>query len=88
MSELTRAKLYELVWSKPLKMIAEEYDLDKVRLAKSCDAYEVVRPPAGYWQKLAYGKSVSRPPLSNRKFGPEDIPKLKPRKGVRPECSP
>ncbi|WLE00436.1 hypothetical protein PX860_26415 (plasmid) [Agrobacterium leguminum] len=79
MPELTRARLYNLVWTKPLRTIAQEYSLDPIHLAKACDAYDVARPPAGYWQKMEHGKSVQRPPLSNETFGPEDIPELKQR---------
>lgn len=76
LSNLTRRKLYELVWSRPLKQIAKDYGFNAIRLAKACDDYEIARPPPGYWQKLEYGKSVARPPLSVSTFGSDDVANL------------
>ncbi len=83
MSSFTRAELYELVWSRPLKLIAEAHGLDAIRLARACDEYEIARPLAGHWQKLEHGKTVVKPPLTNGKFEPDDVPDLKARRRVK-----
>ncbi|WP_412065944.1 hypothetical protein [Rhizobium sp. SYY.PMSO] len=65
---LTRLELYNLVWSHPLKSLAGKFGVRPVQLGKTCDAYDIPRPPAGYWQKLEYGKPVDRPPLTTSLF--------------------
>jgi hypothetical protein len=80
MLKLTRAELYDLVWSKPLNKIADEYSLNAIHLGQICDTYDVARPPMGYWQKLEHGKHVVKPPLSNAKFRSEEVPDLKNRR--------
>ncbi|MFK0204737.1 hypothetical protein [Agrobacterium sp. NPDC090283] len=56
-----------------MKQIAEDFGFNAIRLAKACDDYEIARPPAGYWQKLEYGKAIVKPPLSVDRFGPDAI---------------
>ncbi|HEY0121279.1 MAG TPA: hypothetical protein VGC14_05880 [Rhizobium sp.] len=70
---LDRLALYELVWTRPLRDIAQRHDLNPVRLAGMCDEYDVPRPPAGYWQKRQYGKTVEKPPLECRHFSFKEI---------------
>lgn len=58
--EVTRADLYELVWSQPMSQLAKSYGVAAVKIARACDDYHIVRPPAGYWQKLAHGKAPGK----------------------------
>jgi hypothetical protein len=46
-----------------MRNLAREYDLSDVSLAKVCEAYDIPRPPVGYWAKKEHGKAPSPPPL-------------------------
>lgn len=63
MREVTRAELYELVWSKPMTKVAEDFGLSDKGVAKICAKHSIPRPPRGYWAKLAAGKAVETVPL-------------------------
>jgi hypothetical protein len=71
---VTRAQLYELVWTKPATKIAKEFEVSDVWISKVCKRANIPKPPPGYWQALAAGKSVSRtalppnPPLQPQNF--------------------
>ena len=60
---ITRAELYEKLWSKTLTELAKEYDVWNGELVAISDAYEIPRPPMGYWMKVKHGKKVKIPPL-------------------------
>ncbi|MCC5785908.1 MAG: hypothetical protein JJU33_04305 [Phycisphaerales bacterium] len=62
-SEITRQQLYEQVWATPLRVLASEYSLSDVGLAKVCKKYAIPRPPVGYWAKVEHGKKVKQPQL-------------------------
>jgi hypothetical protein len=57
---LTRRELHNLVWSKPMLRIAEEFGVTGTGLAKICARHRVPTPPRGYWAKLQHGKSVRK----------------------------
>lgn len=56
-----------------MKRIAAVYAVDAIRLANTCDQYDIPRPPPGYWQKLQYGKLVEKPALGNVSFPADEI---------------
>ncbi len=58
--EVSRVGLYELVWSQPMSQLARSYGIAAVKIARACDDYDIARPPAGYWQKLAHGKAPEK----------------------------
>lgn len=60
---LNRRELYELVWSKPMTAIADEFGVSSVAFAKNCTKFNVPRPGRGYWQQLASGFEPKREPL-------------------------
>jgi hypothetical protein len=60
---LTRADLYQLVWSTPMSQLAKEFEMSDVGLKKICKAAYVPTPTLGYWAKLKSGKRVSKTPL-------------------------
>ena len=60
---LTRQELFEIVWQEPMLRIAEKIGVSSSYMARICTALRVPRPPRGYWSKLEYGQSPSRPPL-------------------------
>jgi len=61
--ELSRKELYNLVWQKPIMQIAKEYGLSDRGLGKLCERYGIPTPPRGYWQKIASGQKIKKPPL-------------------------
>ena len=60
---MTREDLFELVWSKPMIKVAEQFDVSGSYMARVCSSLRVPRPERGYWAKLAVGKAPKRPPL-------------------------
>ena len=59
-----RNKLYEEVWSEPVREIAKRYKVSDVALAKTCRKSGIPLPPQGYWLRPAgtRGKRPSLPP--------------------------
>jgi hypothetical protein len=80
MTEITRSELYELIWSQPMTEIARFYGVPAMKVAQACDVYEIARPPAGYWQKLAYGKAPERFALANTNYASDKIVTIEDRK--------
>lgn len=60
---LTRKKLYDLVWSKPLTTLAKEYNYSDNGLRKICKKHNIPTPNAGNWAKLRHGKPSPIKPL-------------------------
>jgi hypothetical protein len=58
--KLTRRELYDLVWSKPIMKLAEDFGISDRGLGKICARYRVPVPPRGYWAKVAAGKKVKQ----------------------------
>lgn len=58
-----RASLYEEVWSKPMRTLAQQYGLSDNGLRKVCAALAVPLPQQGHWAKVAAGHKVSKTPL-------------------------
>ncbi len=65
---ISRDELYELVWSKPMTKVAEQFEVSNSYMARVCASLNVPRPERGYWAKLAVGKAPSR----------EDLPEARP----------
>jgi hypothetical protein len=73
-TSFTRKQLYDLVWSEPMKTVAERYGVSDVAFAKMCKRNEIPIPFRGYWAKLQAGKKVSKTVLPARGLGmPETI---------------
>jgi hypothetical protein len=58
-----REKLYDLIWAKPMRIVAREYGLSDVALAKVCKKLHIPRPGVGYWRRKECGFKVERAPL-------------------------
>jgi hypothetical protein len=83
--QLTREKLFELVWSSPVSKVASTLGLSDVGLAKHCKREEIPLPPRGYWAKHAVGRAPARPSLPPK---PEPMPAVqKPAKAPSPASS-
>jgi hypothetical protein len=46
-----------------MRILAKEYGISDVRLAKICKELKVPKPGVGYWAKLEHGKKDRKPPL-------------------------
>lgn len=59
----TRKELYDLVWSEPLLTISKKYNISDVGLRKICIRLSIPLPKNGHWQKVQYGKKVTKTQL-------------------------
>jgi AcrR family transcriptional regulator len=59
----SREELYQRVWSKPLRLVAEELGVSGNALAKICSRLLVPYPSRGHWSKVNGGKAPVRPSL-------------------------
>lgn len=76
---MTREDLYALVWEKPISHLARTFGLSDVGLRKVCVRHNIPTPPLGYWQKVAHGKRVRKPPLPPLGEGMSNEIRLSPR---------
>ena len=76
---LTRSRLYDLVWSKPLNATAKELGVTRPALKVLCECNQIPIPPVGYWAKKRGGKPVRRKPLPTKDLGEhrlvDEVPK-------------
>lgn len=73
---LTREELYELVWSKPLVELAQDFGLSDVAVAKRCRKLGVPVPGRGYWARVAAGQTPRQSRLKAREDEPMDYAAL------------
>ncbi|AWJ87763.1 hypothetical protein TSH58p_30080 (plasmid) [Azospirillum sp. TSH58] len=66
---ISRDELYQLVWSKPMTKVAEQFHVSSTYMARVCAILNVPRPERGYWAKLAVGKAPSPEPLPEARPG-------------------
>lgn len=69
---LTRQQLYDRVWSRPLRVVAQELDLSSNGLSKICDRLHIPYPGRGYWAKAQAGRAPETPPLPPPPVGAEE----------------
>lgn len=70
--KLTRAELYELVWSRPRILLAKEFGISDVAIRKHCLQADIPVPSVGFWAKLNAGGKAVREPLPLRLPGRRD----------------
>jgi hypothetical protein len=70
---MSRRRLFELVWAKPITQLALEFGMPPKHLAKACDRHDIPRPDPGHWQKLAYGKKLRTAELPQEHFGADSL---------------
>ena len=66
---IAREFLYELVWSKPMTKVAEQFGVSGTYMARICSVLNVPKPERGYWAKLAVGKAPVPVPLPEARPG-------------------
>jgi hypothetical protein len=64
---LSREDLYELVWSKPMTELAQDFALSDVALAKRCRKLGVPVPGRGYWRAAPKETLSARSPRTPRR---------------------
>ena len=82
---LTREKLYELVWSEPLRALSKRFGISDVALAKRCRAAHIPLPGLGYWSRKEAGKWVTQFPLPPRALRQHHELVIGPKKPFGPE---
>ena len=50
----SKEKLQQLVWTKPTTHLAKDFGVSDKAIEKWCKAYEIEKPPRGYWAKKQY----------------------------------
>jgi len=70
---VSRAELFDLVWSQPRTKLAIRFKVSDVALAKKCRSANIPMPPAGYWARVAAGARLSRLELPLRLPGEKDV---------------
>ena len=60
---LTRAELYDRIWTTAVIKVAHEFGISDVGLAKICRKHDIPRPPLGYWARLAAGQRPKKAKL-------------------------
>lgn len=82
--EISRSALYDLVWSHPMTEFVKLYGIPAVKIARACDKYDIVRPRAGYWKKLAVGKAPEISDIISVEYSPDDLVTLPDTRPVTP----
>ena len=63
---IKREELYEAVWTKPIKTLAQEWNTTALRVVQACEEMAVPRPGQGHWQWIARGVVIERELLPER----------------------
>ena len=58
--QVTRKELYDLVWSKTLSKLTEEYAYTNEGIKKICNEFDVPLPGNGYWSKLKFNSKIKK----------------------------
>lgn len=66
---ISREELHQLVWSKPMTKVSEQFGVSGSYMARVCAILNVPRPGRGYWAKLAVGKAPPLEPLPEARPG-------------------
>lgn len=59
-TKLTRKELYDLIWNKSLKTVAQQLQTNPAAIKKICDHEYIPTPKAGYWTKVRHNKQVKK----------------------------
>jgi 23S rRNA pseudoU1915 N3-methylase RlmH len=70
--QLSRKKLYDLVWSEPMRNLSVRFGISDVALKKTCARAGIPTPDRGYWAKKQAGKETFQAVLPMRPPGMDD----------------
>lgn len=62
LAKYNREELYQKVWDRPVQIVAKDFGMSDVGLAKICRKLFVPLPGRGYWARKAAGKKVPPKP--------------------------
>jgi hypothetical protein len=65
LQSLTREELYNLVWEKPMSILAPTFSISDVALKKRCKRLGIPTPTRGYWAKVEVGKNPKKAELTD-----------------------
>lgn len=54
--QISNKELQQLVWTKPARVLAKEFGISDVAIAKRCKAVGIPKPPRGFWAAVEAGK--------------------------------
>lgn len=72
-TNITRQKLYEMVWSESLTALSKRLNVKYTALRKICDEMKVPVPPNGHWSRLKFNKPVTVIPLPEDYDGANEV---------------
>jgi hypothetical protein len=64
---ISREELYRKIWSQPARIIAKEWGISDIGLAKICKRHNIPRPGLGHWARKQHGYNPIQPPLPQMK---------------------
>lgn len=70
--EFTREDLYNMVWERPVLVIAKKIGVSDVAVAKACRKAGIPLPNRGHWAIVKSGRAVKTPPLPKPKLDQPD----------------
>lgn len=70
--QLSRTKLYDLVWSEPMRNLSARFGISDVALKKTCARAIIPTPERGYWAKKEAGKETFQAVLPMRPPGMDE----------------
>jgi hypothetical protein len=70
---LSRKELYDLVWSQPMAVLLQKYEIKNSKLRKLLSEISIPIPEMGYWQKIQYGKPIEIKELPNDYSGRNEV---------------
>ena len=63
LAQYNRAELYEKVWSQPMRVLAQQYGVSDMYLARVCKLLRIPLPGLGYWAKKSAGRPTKKRPI-------------------------
>lgn len=76
--KMTRKQLYDEIWEISVAGVAKKYDIQYTWLIKQIKDADIPVPPSGYWTKIRFGKTVTKPELAEPIYGIVSISKTMP----------
>lgn len=64
--KFTRKELYDLLWSMPIRALAEKYTISELEIKTACKNHNIPTPLNGHWTKLEFNKPVTIVPLPDK----------------------
>lgn len=61
--QLNRERLYEEVWTAPMKHVGTKYGLSGTEVRRLCDKLQIPVPAQGHWTRVQMGLPIQRQPL-------------------------